>query len=120
MEDVQGDFELLDGGEQTVSYTLVCDHRQHCSDGSDETFCVFAECPDRRGTPISSEVNVFMAIFVLPLNSALNPFLYTLNIVLEKRRKAAEARLMEQLAKQMSSKRLLRNACTMTASRDFP
>nr|KAG5695380.1 hypothetical protein BaRGS_033593 [Batillaria attramentaria] len=44
------------------------------------------------GTPIPSEVNVALAIFVLPLNSALNPFLYTLNIVLEKRRKAREAR----------------------------
>nr|KAG5711815.1 hypothetical protein BaRGS_023579 [Batillaria attramentaria] len=28
-----------------------------------------------------------MAIFVLPLNSALNPFLYTLNIAIERRRK---------------------------------
>nr|KAG5703871.1 hypothetical protein BaRGS_031505 [Batillaria attramentaria] len=36
------------------------------------------------GTPISGEVNVAMAIFVLPLNSALNPFLYTLNMLLEK------------------------------------
>nr|KAG5698641.1 hypothetical protein BaRGS_003155 [Batillaria attramentaria] len=49
------------------------------------------------GTPISGEVNVAIAIFVLPLNSAVNPFLYTLNIVLEKRRKAYEARLLEQL-----------------------
>ena len=36
--------------------------------------------------PVPSEVNVALAIFVLPLNSALNPFLYTLNAVLEKRR----------------------------------
>ena len=40
-----------------------------------------------RGMPIPSEVNVAMAILVLPLNSALNPFLYTLNIVLERRHK---------------------------------
>nr|KAG5698640.1 hypothetical protein BaRGS_003154 [Batillaria attramentaria] len=51
------------------------------------------------GTPISGEVNVAIAIFVLPLNSAVNPFLYTLNIVLEKRRKAYEARLLEQLVR---------------------
>ena len=36
--------------------------------------------------PVPSEVNVALVIFVLPLNSALNPFLYTLNAVLEKRR----------------------------------
>nr|KAG5706632.1 hypothetical protein BaRGS_005702 [Batillaria attramentaria] len=54
------------------------------------------------GIAISSEVNVAMAIFVLPLNSALNPFLYTLNTVLEKRRKASEARVMELLTKRMS------------------
>nr|KAG5706626.1 hypothetical protein BaRGS_005696 [Batillaria attramentaria] len=53
------------------------------------------------GTVVSSEVNVAMAIFVLPLNSALNPFLYTLNTVLEKRRKASEARMMELLTKRM-------------------
>ena len=27
-----------------VSYTLVCDHRQDCADGSDEDFCVFQPC----------------------------------------------------------------------------
>nr|KAG5706631.1 hypothetical protein BaRGS_005701 [Batillaria attramentaria] len=53
------------------------------------------------GTAVSSEVNVAMVIFVLPLNSALNPFLYTLNTVLEKRRKASEARMMELLTKRM-------------------
>nr|KAG5686627.1 hypothetical protein BaRGS_011071 [Batillaria attramentaria]KAG5703872.1 hypothetical protein BaRGS_031506 [Batillaria attramentaria] len=66
------------------------------------------------GTPISGEVNVAMAIFVLPLNSALNPFLYTLNMLLEKRRKAAEARMLEQMSKKLSSERRLRNVDTMT------
>nr|KAG5702544.1 hypothetical protein BaRGS_003704 [Batillaria attramentaria] len=50
-----------------------------------------------KGTPISGEINVAMVIFVLPLNSALNPFLYTFNVIMEKRRKAAEARLLQQL-----------------------
>ena len=27
-----------------VPYTLVCDHRQDCADGSDEDFCVFQPC----------------------------------------------------------------------------
>ncbi|XP_070184993.1 G-protein coupled receptor GRL101-like [Littorina saxatilis] len=45
------------------------------------------------GMPVPGEVNVAMAIFVLPLNSALNPFLYTFNIVMEKQRKLKEDRL---------------------------
>ena len=44
------------------------------------------------GTPISGEVNVWAAIFVLPLNSALNPFLYTLSAAREKWRKVREER----------------------------
>nr|KAG5713328.1 hypothetical protein BaRGS_007855 [Batillaria attramentaria] len=55
------------------------------------------------GTPISSEVNVGMAIFVLPFNSALNPFLYTLNIVWEKRVKASESRIKARLETKYAS-----------------
>ncbi|XP_070189030.1 G-protein coupled receptor GRL101-like [Littorina saxatilis] len=47
------------------------------------------------GVPIAGEVNVGMAILVLPLNSALNPFLYTLNMIQEKRRKAREEKLLK-------------------------
>ena len=50
-----------------------------------------------QGTPIPGEVNVGMAIFVLPLNSVINPFLYTMNIVLERRRKQKEERLLKLL-----------------------
>ena len=46
-----------------------------------------------QGFPVPGEVNVALAIFVLPLNSALNPFLYTLNAVLEKRRSKKIERL---------------------------
>ena len=49
------------------------------------------------GVAISGEVNVMMAIIALPLNSALNPFLYTVNIILERRRRAKEARCQKQL-----------------------
>ena len=31
-------------GVQTVAFTLVCDHRQDCRDGSDEDRCVFEAC----------------------------------------------------------------------------
>ena len=56
------------------------------------------------GVPITGEVNVAMAIFVLPLNSALNPFLYTLNLLMEKRRKAREAKLLQFLESQVVAK----------------
>nr|KAG5709255.1 hypothetical protein BaRGS_018007 [Batillaria attramentaria] len=40
-----------------------------------------------QGMPIPGDVTVITAIFVLPLNSAINPFLYTLGMLLERRRK---------------------------------
>ena len=48
-------------------------------------------------TPIPSEVNVGLAVFVLPLNSALNPFMYTFNMLREKGRKRKEAMLLKWL-----------------------
>ena len=52
------------------------------------------------GIPIPDEVNVALAIFVLPLNSALNPFMYTFNTLVEKRRKAKEGLLLQWLESQ--------------------
>ncbi|KAL8566968.1 hypothetical protein ACOMHN_059768 [Nucella lapillus] len=46
---------------------------------------------------IPVEVNVALAIFILPLNSAINPFLYTLNVIQEKRRRAQERRHLQIL-----------------------
>ena len=42
------------------------------------------------GVPIPGEVNVWTAIFVLPLNSALNPFLYTFSKWRQKRQVETE------------------------------
>ena len=50
-----------------------------------------------QGYPIPSEVSVAMAIVVLPFNSAMNPFLYTLNMALERRGLAKEERLKKRL-----------------------
>ena len=50
-----------------------------------------------RDTPISGEVNVGMAIFVLPLNSALNPFLYSLNTIRARRARVREQKLLRTL-----------------------
>ena len=52
------------------------------------------------GRQIPSEVNVAMAILVLPLNSALNPFLYTFNLLLEKLRAYKEKKLITMLEKE--------------------
>ena len=56
-----------------------------------------------RGFPISGEVNVAMAIFVLPVNAALNPFLYTLNVIMEKRQKQQEERIKKFLLTSMKA-----------------
>ena len=53
------------------------------------------------GVPIPDEVNVGIAIFVLPLNSALNPFLYTLNMQMERRRRATEAEMIKALERRI-------------------
>ena len=50
-----------------------------------------------RGIPVPGEVNVGMAIFVLPLNSALNPFLYSLNAIQARRARAREQKLLRKL-----------------------
>ena len=53
------------------------------------------------GVSIPDEVNIGIAIFVLPLNSALNPFLYTLNMQVERRRRATEAAMLRALEKRI-------------------
>ena len=57
--------------------------------------------------PIPSEVNVAMAIFVLPVNSALNPFLYTFNTILEKRRRLEESRLNNLLLAKLRNQKFV-------------
>jgi hypothetical protein len=58
------------------------------------------------GTPIPGEVNVAVAILMLPINAVLNPFLYTLNVVKEKRKKASEERLLRQLEERIATAQL--------------
>ena len=47
--------------------------------------------------PIPGEVNVGIAIFILPLNSALNPFLYSFNTIQARRARAREQELLRTL-----------------------
>ncbi|KAL8612858.1 hypothetical protein ACOMHN_038113 [Nucella lapillus] len=54
--------------------------------------------------PVPGQVRVGVAIFVLPLNSALNPFLYTLNIIHEKRRQAYFTKLQALVQSQARAK----------------
>jgi hypothetical protein len=45
-----------------------------------------------------------MAVFVLPLNSALNPFLYTINVIMERKRQASEEKLRKMIMAQLQHK----------------
>lgn len=65
------------------------------------------------GVPIPSEFNVGMAIFALPLNSALNPFLYTINAILERRRRVK----VQQWQKYLKSQR--HDKCTQINANDI-
>jgi hypothetical protein len=49
------------------------------------------------GVAIPGEVSVALSMLVLPINAALNPFLYTFNIIMEKRRKARMERMMNKI-----------------------
>ena len=51
------------------------------------------------GYPIPGEVNVVLVILVLPLNAALNPFLYTVNTLLERRQRQKEKQLLLHLTR---------------------
>nr|KAG5687734.1 hypothetical protein BaRGS_028396 [Batillaria attramentaria] len=53
----------------------------------------------------SQSVNVAMTIFVLPVNSALNPFLYTFNLIMEKRREKNEKKLLMVIEANMAVER---------------
>ena len=55
------------------------------------------------GTGVPEEVSVAMAVFVLPLNSALNPFLYAYSVLMEKRRQVLEDRLLKRLQSRVQS-----------------
>ena len=57
------------------------------------------------GTPIPDELNVAVAIFLMSINSALNPFLYTFNVLMERRRKAQEANLLKRLESRMCTEK---------------
>ena len=49
------------------------------------------------GVPVSGEISVVVGIFVLPFNSAFNPFLYTINTLIERRRERARQKLCTEL-----------------------
>ena len=51
------------------------------------------------GEPISGDVNVWTAVFILPLNSALNPFLYTFSKWKQKREELRYKRRYEAFEK---------------------
>nr|KAG5710006.1 hypothetical protein BaRGS_030082 [Batillaria attramentaria] len=50
-----------------------------------------------RGFAIPGFINVLAAVFVLPINSALNPYLYTINALFERRAKKMEQKRMDKM-----------------------
>ena len=54
------------------------------------------------GITIPIEANVVVAIFVVPLNSALNPFLYTVNVLRDRLAEKQEKRLQQKVEKQVA------------------
>ena len=56
-----------------------------------------------RDVAISGEVNVGMAVLVLPLNSALNPFLYSLSTMQTRRARRREEKLLKTLIAEHSA-----------------
>ena len=57
------------------------------------------------GVAIPGDVNVAMAIVVPPVNSALNPFLYTLCLVRERRQKAQAERVKKLIVSRIKAYR---------------
>ena len=57
-----------------------------------------------RGMAVPGEVNVAVVTFVMPLNSALNPMLYNLNIYLEKKRQQRTTILLERIRIRLKNK----------------
>ncbi|XP_070175659.1 G-protein coupled receptor GRL101-like [Littorina saxatilis] len=51
------------------------------------------------GGSVPDDINVFFAVFLLPTNAALNPLLYAVSVVTERKRLATEQRLLERLSR---------------------
>ena len=56
-----------------------------------------------QGTPIPGDVSVGLAVIVLPLNSALYPFLYNRSLILQYRKRARERKIIEAISTSMRS-----------------
>ena len=53
-------FFLCSSGTGRLPFTLVCDFRKDCFDGSDEDFCVHPECTAERPIPCGSSGQVIL------------------------------------------------------------
>ena len=58
------------------------------------------------GVAIPTEVKVAVAIVVMPVNSALNPFLYILSVVSERRKQAREERVKKLIVARIKAHKL--------------
>ena len=60
--------------EQRVPYSMVCDHRLQCGDGSDESFCVFPPCSG--STPLQCGTSSQVFVVSLVCRALLPPFVW--------------------------------------------
>ena len=56
-----------------------------------------------QGTRIPGEVSVGLAVIVLPLNSALNPFLYNFSVIRQRHQRARERKIIEVISKRIET-----------------
>ncbi|KAL8586636.1 hypothetical protein ACOMHN_040144 [Nucella lapillus] len=54
------------------------------------------------GLALPDRVQIMYSLFILPTNSALNPLLYALSVLMERRRQAAEQRLLHRLVRKLA------------------
>ncbi|KAL8602002.1 hypothetical protein ACOMHN_008493 [Nucella lapillus] len=61
---------------------------------------------DSNSIPLPANLNVILATCVLPANSALNPFMYFYNVIMERRRQEQEERLKKMIISRIKAAKL--------------
>ncbi|XP_041370979.1 uncharacterized protein LOC121384586 isoform X2 [Gigantopelta aegis] len=79
---LDGLFNCSNG--EIIWKSRTCDGHPDCFDGSHEQRCGY-RLAALGGVPIAGEIYAWTAVFILPVNSALNPLLYTLSAYRQKR-----------------------------------
>nr|XP_022336076.1 G-protein coupled receptor GRL101-like [Crassostrea virginica] len=68
--------------DECIPESKICDLELDCVDGEDERFCGFLTFS---GFDVTAKVYSWVIVVVLPINSALNPVIYTFSAILRRR-----------------------------------